>query len=657
MERYIKISFVLIFACSSLLSNAWAIIFGVALFLSCIGTLSSKYYFAITIPIFYLLVAYVGQSYTGILISAIGIYVFRCVIEDNTYNNCCWFVFFSLILLGVFVFLRYMYPIPLLLMLSTLPVKKINIVPIKKKPMCLSTIIFIALSLVYITYGYKTVNKKAYLQHGVWAKPHPQYSINKLNNASCYSYSEFVTLLNADTISDLHSINNYDELWIVTPTKPFTSNQLSIIKKWVLKGGRLIVVSDHTDLYGHARCTNQISSTFGCKIHNSATFDNNNKLIFNDAYASPINIKTGTNMTGFAFPLASSWLWEEEAYYANTNFFGPLVASGEDSFGEKLIAGQVVYGLGQVSFLQDSTIFANFAVYQPYVLKLADLISCHSFITRLFFLVPFLFAFCLLAYSSGFKRVFTMMFFVFPFTLPISDCPAFNYGINPQIWTGNYKYVLENGCPYTNISTAYSQAAFSGRKPLWVNNVNLKEKDVIWVDTITPPCKEWRWIKVQDVHEHRDSFNSPFDSLYTYLETPFIRSWAQIYSNYYKLNANSLFSDNVMNDWWYNEGISRNRMNRIRAWIAWLNKTTYITENYQTKFSNDLKKAIVHTKDNHRIMINIPKPFGITEQEVYLGNGLSGIIYIHNDTLSIFGKKQYCENINCPELWTIDYIE
>ena len=62
----------------------------------------------------------------------------------------------------------------------------------------------------------------------------------------------------------------------------------------------------------------------------------------------------------------------------------------DDIFGNKVLLGQMSYGLGQVGFLQDSTIFSNFAVYQPYVLDLVKILSSHSLLSRLMFLIPFL---------------------------------------------------------------------------------------------------------------------------------------------------------------------------------------------------------------------------------------------------------------------------
>lgn len=661
MERYTKIGFILLFSCVTLISNAWAVSLGISLGCTAIGALFSKYYYAITIPIVYLLIAFIGQSYVGIAISALWLYACRCVICDNTYNQFYYIcVFFAVITIGSILYMPLLSSIAFILTISTIPIYEPKHIPLPKGKFVILIISLYIISIIYIVYGCNDERKRVYLQHGVWAKPSPSYSIKKLNNASCYSYSEFVTLLNADTISNVNQIKGYNELWIVTPTKPFCKEELLAIKDWVIKGGNLIVVSDHTDLYGHSRCTDQLASIFGCRVHQSATFDSRNRVIFNDAYASPVNIKTGTNMTGMVFPMIASWLWEEDTYYANSNFFGPLSPSGDDSYGNKLIVGQIVFGLGQVSFLQDSTIFANFSVYQPYVMDVANLVSRHSFVTRLFLLLPLILSLCIWAYISGYKRSLASIIIFFPFTFPINKEPSFNYGNNFQIWTGDYSFVLENGCPYANISTAYSLAALSLRKPLWIPNVSTDQNDVIWVDSICPPNPNWRWIKVKDVHYSRRETNSPWNDLYKHLDAPDIASWKNITNNFAVLDVNPIFNDRVMNDWWYNDGISKNRYARIYAWLGWLNKSNKKVEEIkydETLFSTDLYKSILRIEDKKQFEINVPKPLVSNGKEIYLGNGISGYVIQRGNTVSIFGKIQLSENFGGPKIWAIDYIE
>ncbi len=659
MERYYKLLGILVFTIISLYSNAWAIVVGFTFLLQIACLWEKGVYTIIFIPLTFSLITSVGCSYWGMALGIIAIYIIRCLCKDTYYNDSRIWTFFLLLFIGTLLFVPYIAILPLVLLCVTLPIYEGFSWKISGRQH-LSTIVIISLICVfaYCCWGFGKDRNRAYLQKGVWANAKTPYDINNLRNASCYSYSEFVKLIKADTISNLQNIPNYTELWIVTPTIPFNESEISLLKKWVGEGGNLILVSDHTDLYGHARCVNQIATAFGCHINYSATFDKNDKQVFYNAFHVPFDIKVGTNMTGLAFPLLSAWMWEEDAYYANENFFGPLEISGDDTFGNKLIIGQIAYGLGQVSFLQDSTIFSNFSVYQPYVMDIARSLSNHSFLARILFLFPFIFWVSILCSIYGKQRLLTLFSPLFIFCIPITDAGTFDYGEDPQIWTGNSTFVQENGCPHTKVSSIYSLSALSKRKPLWISNVSATVDDVIWVDSINPPNPNWRWIKVEDKHYVRQQTDSPWDSLYQVLDTPYMKSWEHVSNNFAKIDVNPIFNDRVMNDWWYNDGISKNRYARIHGWINWLNESKENVSEIKYDeglFTKERYKAVVCVEGKEPVRIYLPKPQVANGTEIYLGNGIAGYFIQRGDSVSIFGKGQYCENFGCPKIWAIDY--
>ena len=190
--------------------------------------------------------------------------------------------------------------------------------------------------------------------------------INDLRNETIYSYSELVDLLNADIIDNLNNISKYDELWIVTPTTPFSEEECNNIEKWVETGGNLILISDHTDLYGHGRCINQLSRKFGGEVDYSVSMNRDNTENFYDVFHKNVILKSANSCSIFnGFPLISEHVWVEKAYYANKNNFGPVTPSGNDEYGLKTLACIKSHWLGNVKILCDSTIFANFCIFQP----------------------------------------------------------------------------------------------------------------------------------------------------------------------------------------------------------------------------------------------------------------------------------------------------
>lgn len=659
MERYIKIVIYTLFITILHYSNLWEWGIGIC-FLS--SLLCLKYNIngiKLLLPIILALMLYVTTSYILFIFVVLLIYVYRCVMNDDSFNNSNIYKFFVVLSVGLLFYKPIWAVYPILMTILTFRVYCIKTFNILSNYLISAIVVlFVFVSFLYISYDAKK-GERAYLHHGVWANSTFAYNADSLQSKVSYSYSELVEVLGADTISSISSstLYEYSELWVITPTKPFSMEELSILKEWVLKGGNLIVSSDHTDLFGHARCSNQISSMFNSKIHLSATYHSENKQFFSDSKGENYIFKTGTGFSGFAFPKWCAWLWEEDVYYMEDNFFGPLSPSGDDSFCDVVLLAQMPYGLGQVSFIQDSTIFANFCLYQPYTLNLVKLLSSHSYMCRLYYILFLLVIIILLIEYFGGKRVICIMFVYTPFLFFNSSKCELNLGENPQYWTGNKEFVMENNCPYSTISTAYSLSPLSGRKPIWVDKCEYRINDVIWVDSVPPPNLNWRWVRVRDYHPTSDILNNDFYELYKHLKVPYIEN-NDSNESFEVLNANARINDVVMNDWWYDSGITTNRVSRISRWLAWLKKDSafYDVTTFYSQFTDSLYNVVLHIDKCDLIELKMPKPIA-SEGEVYFGNGVAGKIINKDGEISVLGLKQHQENIYAPKFWAIDYLE
>lgn len=638
-------------------TNLWVYGIGCCFLLSLINIKFNSNFIKLLLPITISLMLFTTSSYTLFFITIISTYLYRCILKDDKYNGSAIYQSFILLTCG----LLYLNPVfsvyPILMLLLTVPTFSIGNRIIKSRYVFTSIFIIFALTTcIYISYDNKD-SKRAYLHHGVWANGTYEYNADSLKSKVSYSYSELIDMLDAEIISTLSSktLSDYSELWIVTPTKPFTKEELEVIKEWVFEGGNLIVSSDHTDLFGHARCCNQIASLFNCEINMSATYDSHNEQFFRDSKGDEYIYKTGTNFRGFAFPMWCSWLWEEDAYYMENNFFGPLSPSGDDLYSDKVLLAQVPYGLGQISFIQDSTIFANFCLYQPNTLNLVRLLSSHSFLCRLYIVLIGFMLLVIIAEYWGYKKCICFVVVYLPFLFMTEPNKAINSTCEIQYWTGNKNFVMENGCPYATISTAYSLASLSENKPVWVENCNVKCSDVIWVDSVPPPNPNWRWIKIRDYHPQFINKENPFNELYSYLGVQHIdNDFGK--DDFNMIDVNSKFNDAVMNDWWYDSGILENRKYKINQWIAWLNKdsTFYDKKVFYSTFTDSIYDATLHIDKKEPILLRIPKPTK-NEGEVYFGNGVCGKIINKEGKISILGLKQYQENIYAPKFWALDY--
>lgn len=654
MERIYKITTILLLVTIFYMTNLWAIGLIVSFISSLLLLLFKKNIWELLICLL-IVMSMFTETYAFTVFYSCMLLIYRILIKDRYANKKPYFVMFLIMMLGSYNFFNNAFPIVYIFFLLTIPIPIVELNKFRNntsKALVIPVVLVFIISYIYSFNFQKNSNNVAYLHHGVWALASESYDLDNLRNSTSYSYSEFVKLLQADIISSVDNIKSYDELWIVTPTTPFSRKEILDIKKWVAKGGRLILVSDHTDLYGHARCVNQIANEFNVNINYSATFTSDISQKITDAFGNLCNIKTGTNATGFMFPSISAWMWEEDAYYANENFFGPLSPSKDDSYGNKILMGHLSYGLGQICFLQDSTPFANFSVYQPHVLHVAKIARSISFLSKFYVLLP-LFLICIIILYVIKKEKYALILSLFPLLLfSYSSKSNFNFGKNPQIWTGNPSFLDENGCPYANIATAYSLSSLSERKPIWIDDLEPESiDDVIWVDSTPPLNNKWRWIHVSDIHTYVDTFNSKFNDFFKLIKVQNPCSVSNLNYNYIK--ANNIVSDNVMNDWWYNGGISVHRTNKFKSWIAWLNKNEIQKVDDEIHFSDSLVNTIVHIDKMSPIEMKLPYP--TAKGDVYLGYGISGYCVIDSGKVSILGLREYSENVYSPKIWAIEY--
>jgi hypothetical protein len=205
--------------------------------------------------------------------------------------------------------------------------------------------------------------KRAILDAGVWGTiANLPKGEDALVTRHQYTYEKFQQTLGADVISLDHSLELFDELYIITPTRPFEAKDIQAICDWTKNGGRLVVIADHTNLFGHQTVLQELLKKFGIAIRPDAIFETKtnggiySNLLEEFAGLTPCSIAEGViprlKMTG----------WSENPDYTATSFFGEMSPSNDDRYGRYPILGAKRYGVGEVSVFTDSTFFANFTI-------------------------------------------------------------------------------------------------------------------------------------------------------------------------------------------------------------------------------------------------------------------------------------------------------
>lgn len=205
--------------------------------------------------------------------------------------------------------------------------------------------------------------KRAILDGGVWATvSHLPEGQEALSTKHQYTYEKLQESLGAKVISPDESLATIDELIIITPTTPFSPQTIQSIRKWTYGGGRLIIIADHTNLFGHQTVLQKLTDQFGIGLRPDALFETETNggiygnILSEFAGLTPCSISKGV------IPRLKMAAWSENPDYTASSFFGELDPTNDDRFGHYPILGSKRYGLGEVSVFTDSTFFANFAI-------------------------------------------------------------------------------------------------------------------------------------------------------------------------------------------------------------------------------------------------------------------------------------------------------
>ena len=205
--------------------------------------------------------------------------------------------------------------------------------------------------------------KRAILDAGLWGKiSNLPTGGDALVTKHQYTYERFKESLGADVIGLDHSLAQIDELYIITPTQPFEVKNIQAICNWTKKGGRLVVIADHTNLFGHQTVLEQLLKEFEIVLRPDAIFETKtNGGIYSNFFVKFAGL-TPCSISEGVIPRLKMSGWSENPDYTASSFFGEMSLSNDDRYGRYPILGARRYGIGEVSIFTDSTFFANFTI-------------------------------------------------------------------------------------------------------------------------------------------------------------------------------------------------------------------------------------------------------------------------------------------------------
>jgi hypothetical protein len=491
-------------------------------------------------------------------------------------------------------------------------------------------------------------SKIAMLEHGVWARTdHTLEHAAVVDQQALYSYAGLKRLLKAESITDTKGLRGVGELWVITPTEPFSASEVSDIGSWVLRGGRLIVVTDHTDFLGHARCANQLLEQAGMQVSDTALFPEPENAQVRVPFGQGISLLTSNAVSGVGvFPVIVARYIEEKPDYSGRNFFGPLSHSLDDRMRSRCVVGEKPYGAGSVCVVTDSTMFANFAVYLPDSQDLLRVVRTEHVGRVVVFLMPAVLAVLVLAMKAKMRGLsLAVSLGCLAAILSQFAAPSLHWEA-PVPWSGDRAMLSNKADPDRSLSTAYAMFPVSGKQPQWTDAARPDETGV-WVGRQPPPSPGWKWLS-PNVNDGQvaDDHGAILEAINP--RPPVFAATALAAS---KVAYGRLWSNSAFGDWWVDAGISNAKRIRLNGFVSWCLGEAQ-GEAFEASSKDPLVECDLIVAAQVRASGRVRDVFA-RSGEVYLGRGVSGRIETVDGEKVIVGTPSLVEGWGVPSSWVI----
>ncbi len=631
----------------------------IAGFLSIFGV---KFSFAREMSIFTFMTALLlcfvasSQSVWAVILPAIVLFILKEIVKPHNVRGHIWV---ALLPIASFVWLfqdRDLQTVILIFFAIALPNiynhQKLKSITCQKNIYILSIVLIGTLCFVYFIPRFK--GKTAFIDSGEWARADiPFTDVNKLNIEKSYGYSELKSLLMAEIITPDKISREYSEAWIITPTRPLDQTSIRKLLEWVRDGGRLIIVTDHTDLFGHAKVVNELLSSLGCSTSNSAFFPLEPQLKASVNMGKNCCVKTSNIQYGsLLWPQMSARWINELSDYSDSNFFGPLSFTSDDGVGRRIISGSRAVGRGRIVLYGDSTSLANFAIYQPHVLQFVERLRSGGLFAGILPVIWIMLTLAIIiAVIKG--HIFPLglvpllgLFVIFDFRSVPVTWGDYDY------WSGDEKAVMEYCDSTQRIATAFSISPLAGHRPRWIDNPN-KSQFGIWVGYFPPPNEQWRWVDLSSSEGVKEIYDRSLDPLLSKITGEHPYMWKSD-SNFMHVSVAGLWTDDVMGDWWFEQGISESKQKRFSAWLSWLSNDVMPEYPHVAKIDMDSPTLYkLKISDHDWQEIRLPKITLDESGEIYLGRGVSASIIVIEGKKVLFGSRTYTESWKAPKAWIL----
>ncbi|MBM4033765.1 MAG: hypothetical protein FJ291_18560 [Planctomycetes bacterium] len=200
------------------------------------------------------------------------------------------------------------------------------------------------------------------------------------NYACIYDYcSRFYDMGRLTTPIDDAALDGCGVLIVKVPTSRYDPGEVAAIRRFVERGGGLMLVGEHTDVFGTGRHINGVARAFGFEFRYDCLFGVDS--VFDDLYLKPlVPHPIVQHLPPFDFAVSASiapglsrgravilgtGLKSLPADYHASNFYPQVQDRPDMRYGAFVQLWATTRGRGRVVAFADSTVFSNFSAFEP----------------------------------------------------------------------------------------------------------------------------------------------------------------------------------------------------------------------------------------------------------------------------------------------------
>jgi len=231
-------------------------------------------------------------------------------------------------------------------------------------------------------------------RHSRWEPTTADYDEDSYGESASYTYrllydyaARFFAMsrLTDSEAIDAESLADCDVLVVKTPTERFAPQELDAIERFVRRGGGLLLIGDHTNVFNSTAYLNDLARRFGFALRDDLLFYVGNPYeqphrparvphpavqhVQKMDYAVSCSVDPGRSDGRAA--LVATGLWSLPAQYEHENYHPPAEYRSTMRTGPFVQLWAAPAERGRVLAFTDSTIFSNFSLFQPGKAELA----------------------------------------------------------------------------------------------------------------------------------------------------------------------------------------------------------------------------------------------------------------------------------------------